>query len=158
MLITAGPIASNPVAGASLMAKFNPVGKKMNCRRVPSAYAAFDAHSSPLGLEYFDAGNGAQLKNSFLVALHGSTKRSLNRGYRVVRISGTPARSIVPEDFISGFLERKVVHGRPVDVLGFGTDAFLLTDDYAGVVYYVYRGDAFASLRERAKSRRTPSS
>lgn len=118
--------------------RFNPGGRKMKCRSVPSAYAAFDAHSSPLGLEYFDANNGAQLKDTFLVALHGSTKRSLNRGYRVVRIPGTGARSIIPEDFISGFLEGKVVHGRPVDVFGFGTDAFLLTDDHAGVVYYVY--------------------
>ena len=119
--------------------KFNPGGRKMKCRTVPSAYAAFDAHSSPLGLEYFDASNDGQLKDSFLVALHGSTKRSLNRGYRVVRIPGNAQRSVVPEDFISGFLQGKVVHGRPVDILRFGTDGFLLTDDYAGVVYYVYK-------------------
>jgi glucose/arabinose dehydrogenase len=111
----------------------------MNCRSVPTAYAAFDAHSSPFGLEYFDESNGAQLKGSFLVALHGSTKRSLNRGYRVVRIPGTAAHSIVPEDFITGFLQRGAVHGRPVDVLSLGIDTFLLTDDHAGVVYYVYR-------------------
>lgn len=119
--------------------RFNLGGRKMSCRSVPSAYAAFDAHSSPLGLEYFDASHEDELKNSFLVALHGSTKRSLNRGYRVVRVPGTARRSIVPEDFINGFLEGKVVHGRPVDVLGFGTDAFLLTDDHAGVVYCVYK-------------------
>lgn len=119
--------------------KFNPGGRKMKCRTVPPAYAAFDAHSSPLGLEYFDASSAAELKESFLVTLHGSTKRSLNRGYRVVRIPGTAQRSIVPEDFITGFLEGKVVHGRPADVFRFGTDAFLLTDDYAGVVYYVYK-------------------
>jgi glucose/arabinose dehydrogenase len=92
----------------------------MTCRKVPPAYAAFDAHSSPLGLEYFDASNGAQLKISFLVTLHGSTKRSLNRGYRVVRIAATAQRSIVPEDFIVGFLQGNSVHGRPVDVLGLG--------------------------------------
>jgi len=120
-------------------AKFNPGGIKMKCRTVPSAYAVFDAHSSPLGLEYFDASNGDQLKDSFLVALHGSTKRKLNRGYRVVRVAGTAQGSVVAEDFISGFLEGKVVHGRPVDVLRFGADAFLLTDDNAGVVYYVYK-------------------
>ena len=120
-------------------AKFNPGGRKMNCRNVPAAYAAFDAHSSPLGLEYFDTNNGGQLNDSFLVALHGSTKRSLNRGYRVVRIPGSAQGSVVPEDFITGFLEGKVVHGRPVDVLRFGNDAFLLTDDSAGVVYYVYK-------------------
>jgi len=119
--------------------KFNRGGRKMNCRRVPTAYAAFDAHSSPLGLEYFDASNTDELKDSFLVALHGSTKRSLKRGYRVVRIPGAARRSVVPEDFISGFLKGDVVHGRPVDVLGFGADAFLLTDDHAGVVYYVYK-------------------
>jgi glucose/arabinose dehydrogenase len=119
--------------------KFNPGGSKMKCRTVPSAYAAFDAHSSPLGLDYFDASHGGELKDSFLVALHGSTKRSLNRGYRVVRIPGPPRRLDVPEDFISGFLDGKMVHGRPVDVFNFGTDAFLLTDDYAGVVYYVYQ-------------------
>jgi glucose/arabinose dehydrogenase len=119
--------------------RFNPSGRKMNCRRVPLAYAAFDAHSSPLGLEYFDVTNGAELRDSFLVGLHGSTKRRLNRGYRVVRVRGTAAQSILPEDFITGFLEGRVVHGRPVDVLSFGKDAFLLTDDFAGVVYYVYK-------------------
>jgi glucose/arabinose dehydrogenase len=119
--------------------KFNPGGRKMNCRTIPRAYAAFDAHSSPLGLEYFDSGSETELKESFLVALHGSTKRSLNRGYRVVRVPAAADRANVPVDFITGFLDAKVVYGRPVDVLRIGTDAFLLTDDYAGVVYYIYR-------------------
>jgi len=43
-----------------------------------------------------------------------------------------------PEDFIDGFLEGSKVHGRPVDILNFGSNGFLLTDDYAGVVYYIY--------------------
>ena len=30
------------------------------------------------------------------------------------------------------------VYGRPVDILSLGRGAFLLTDDYAGVVYYIY--------------------
>ena len=83
--------------GAALFAdpKFNLGPKKMNCRKVPLAFAAFDAHSSPLGLEFFDSldlgpvpksGDGGPLRDSFLVALHGSTKKSLNRGYRVVRL------------------------------------------------------------------------
>ena len=119
--------------------KFNPGGRKMNCRSVPSAYAAFDAHSSPLGLDYFDASNGLELKDSFLVALHGSTKRKLNRGYRVVRISDKNGPSRSPEDFITGFLDTGKVYGRPADILSFGANAFLLTDDYAGVVYYVHK-------------------
>lgn len=123
--------------------KFNPRAKKLNCRQSPQAYAAFDAHSSPLGLDYFDESHGDKLRHSFLVGLHGSTKKNLNRGYRVVQLArnsstGGPTPA-TPEDFIRGFLQEGKVFGRPVDILNFGTDAFLLTDDYAGVVYYVYK-------------------
>jgi glucose/arabinose dehydrogenase len=78
-------------------------------------------------LEYF---NG-----SFLVALHGSTKKSLQRGYRVVRVSDSGSM----EDFITGFFELGKINGRPADIFNFGRNAFLLTDDYAGVVYYVHQ-------------------
>jgi len=89
-------------------------------------------------LEYFDQTSSGALRDAFLVALHGSTKKSLNRGYRVVRLPGTGAESTEPEDFINGFLDAGKVHGRPADIFGFGKNAFLLTDDNAGVVYYVY--------------------
>ena len=117
--------------------KYNALARKMNCRNVPSAYVAFAAHSSPLGLDYFDASNTAELNGSWVVALHGSTKKSLNRGYRLVRLSGAAPNP--PDDFITGFLQGRKVNGRPADVLRFGTDAFLFSDDYAGVVYYVYK-------------------
>ena len=29
--------------------------------------------------------------------------------------------------------------GRPADVFSVGKDQFLVTDDYSGVIYYVYR-------------------
>lgn len=127
--------------------KLNPGGNKKSCREVPVAFAAFDAHSSPLGFEFFDSndmaavpksGYGGFLRDSFLVALHGSTKRSLNRGYRVVRLWEDWKAADSPEDFINGFLQAGKVNGRPVDVLSFKTAGFLLTDDVAGVVYYVY--------------------
>jgi glucose/arabinose dehydrogenase len=135
--------------------KFNAGSKKLNCRNVPPAFAAFDAHSSPLGLEFFDgmdmgpvskSGYGGPLRDYFLVALHGSTKKNLNRGYRVVRVRGNDEPTTQDErrppppleDFINGFLKAGKVFGRPVDVMSFGVNAFLLTDDYAGVVYYVY--------------------
>lgn len=119
--------------------KFNLRSKKMDCREVPRAFATFEAHSSPLGFEYFDAYSARELRDSFLVALHGSTKESLNRGYRVVRQRGIPSRTSVPENFIDGFLEGKKIHGRPCDILSLGNDSFLFTDDYAGVVYFVYK-------------------
>jgi len=115
--------------------KFNTTGASFDCRKVPEALTPFPAHSSPLGLEHFDSTNSSQLAGSFLVALHGSTKKSLRRGYRVVRIPEAGGRM---EDFITGFFEPPTINGRPADVFSFGKDAFLVTDDYSGVVYYVY--------------------
>jgi glucose/arabinose dehydrogenase len=108
--------------------KYN-TGGKFDCKKVPPALTPLPAHSSPLGLEYFD--------RSFLVALHGPLIKRLQseRGYRVVRISESGAM----EDFITGFFEFPKINGRPADIFNFGNNAFLLTDDYAGVVYYVYK-------------------
>ena len=116
--------------------KFNPRGRRMRCRDVPAAFAAFDAHSAPLGLEHFGPDAPEELRDSFLVALHGSTNKRIARGYRVVRVG---ADGGTPEVFIDGFLQAGRVFGRPADIFRFGPEAFLLTDDRAGVVYYVYK-------------------
>lgn len=119
--------------------QFNARGAKLDCRKVPAAYAAFDSHSSPLGLEYFGADDGGRLADSFLVALHGATKKNLGHGYRVARVAGGGGTRGAPEDFITGFIQSGKVYGRPADVLSLGGGAFLVTDDHAGVVYYVYQ-------------------
>jgi len=107
------------------------------CRSVPLAYTSFGAHASALGLEYFtdEDTSDTNLRNGFLVALHGSTKISLNRGYRVVVVG--PDKK--PEDFITGFLQAKKINGRPCDVMKFERDSFLVTDDKTGVIYYVFK-------------------
>lgn len=116
-------------------AKFNSSRHKLNCASVPRAYSFFGAHSSPLGFEYFNSNNAdASLRNHFLVALHGSSKASLNRGYRISLVKAASTR-----DFINGFLQNGKILGRPVDVMSVGRDAFLFTDDHAGVVYYVFK-------------------
>jgi glucose/arabinose dehydrogenase len=105
------------------------------CPKVPLANTAFSAHSSPLGFEFFDSGTkDSNLRNSILVALHGSTDLKLRRGYRILRVR----ESGLPQDFINGFLQDGKINGRPCDVMKIGPDAFLFTDDYSGVVYYVY--------------------
>jgi glucose/arabinose dehydrogenase len=116
--------------------KFNAGEKKLACDKVTPAIVPFDAHSSPLGLEYFDSSSDVPLRDSFLVALHGSTRASLGRGYRVSRVRVNASRA---EDFITGFLDRRVIHGRPADVFEFGTNSFLVSDDRAGVIYFVYK-------------------
>jgi len=120
--------------------KFNPRGRRFDCRTVPAAFAAFDAHGSPLGLEFFDRGHGAELDGHFLVALHGSIKQSITSGHRVVRVRGGEGDAGHPaQTFIDGFKSAGRVNGRPCDIMRFGESAFLLTDDHAGVVYYVYK-------------------
>jgi glucose/arabinose dehydrogenase len=117
--------------------QFSTSEKRIDCKDVPAPFVAFAAHSSPLGLEYFDASKAtdARLKNSFLVALHGASKRILKRGYRLARVrKGHP-----PHDFLTGFLQGATVFGRPADVFQIGANAFLFTDDHAGRVFYVYK-------------------
>jgi glucose/arabinose dehydrogenase len=108
------------------------------CKDVPPAYTTFLAHSSPLGLAYFGAGNPT-LANTFLVALHGASRPHIGTGYRVVRFSPTNRK---PEDFITGFLThqagKSTVHGRPCSLLRTAPDTFLLTDDKLGLIYVIF--------------------
>jgi glucose/arabinose dehydrogenase len=115
-----------------------PPPQQIDCTRVPAAYTTFAAHSSPLGLAFFDATN-SELHNSFLVALHGAGHPRIGTGYRVVRF--TPV-SRHPQNFILGFLIQQdgkpVVQGRPCGILQTGPDAFLLTDDHDGAIYFIH--------------------
>ena len=61
----------------------------------------------------------------------------MRRGYSVVKID--ESSSVTVKDFISGSFDGTKLNGRPADILSFGTNAFLLTDDHSGVVYCVYR-------------------
>lgn len=112
----------------------DPSIKGGNCRGVPRSYAYFPAHSSALGFDYFDEESESEtIKNSFLVALHGSTDKTVGSGYKVVIMR----KGEKLKDFITGFLQKDVVHGRPCDVFKLSPDSFLVSDDYSGIVYYV---------------------
>jgi glucose/arabinose dehydrogenase len=114
--------------------QFQSSPKRILCKNVPPAYASFSAHSSPLGLEFFDSNNSSpSLRNYFLVALHGSSDHKMNHGHSIVRVR----KGARAEDFIGGFISNGRVNGRPADIMRTGPDAFLFTDDHGGVVYYV---------------------
>jgi len=112
--------------------KFNAGGKKFDCKKSKRLTTSFAAHVAPLGLEYFDSDSAPPLRKSFLVALHGSTNKRIARGYRVVQVINGTTR-----DFITGFLQNGIVNGRPCDIFKLGPNSFLLTDDKAGVIYYL---------------------
>jgi glucose/arabinose dehydrogenase len=116
--------------------KYNPRSSKFDCKQSPPLNVGLGGHVAPLGLEHFDTNNGDELSRVFLVALHGSTNKRIAHGYKVVRLANANSK---PEDFITGFLVNGIVNGRPCDIFSFGRDAFLLTDDKSGIVYYVHK-------------------
>lgn len=129
-------LVSDPKPGEHIFPKppDGPPPAQFDCAKVPQAYTTFAAHSSPLGLEYFDSGNPL-LSKSFLVALHGASHTEIGTGYKVVRFDAAQRK---PQNFITGFLVNGKVTGRPCGLLRIGVDEFLLTDDLDGVVYYVH--------------------
>jgi glucose/arabinose dehydrogenase len=101
---------------------------------VPLAVLAFPAHSSVLGFDRFDQSTpDPNLRNRWLFALHGSGFIRLKRGYSLM--SATSAGDMQP--FLTGFLQRRHIWGRPCDILNRGDGSFWLSDDYAGVIYLI---------------------
>jgi len=88
-----------------------------------------------MGFDYFDQSQDPATRDSFLVALHGSTNKAIGRGYKIVSIQkDRPSR-----DIITGFLQAGKVIGRPCDVLKLSSHSFLFTDDHTGVIYLVHK-------------------
>ncbi|GGG65757.1 PQQ-dependent sugar dehydrogenase [Edaphobacter dinghuensis] len=134
-----GVVHPDPVVSHADLNKsvFPPIGTtppQFDCAKVPLAYTTFIAHSSPLGVAFFDNTNHT-LNNTFLVALHGAGKPHIGTGYRVVRF--TPS-SRHPRNFLMGFLVNGKVIGRPCGIFQTGPDSFLLTDDVNGVIYSIH--------------------
>ena len=116
---------------------------RAGCKNVPAAYAYFPAHSSALGFDYFDEQSADKtIKNSFLVALHGSTDKDLAKGYKIVIVR----KGQKSQEFISGFLQGKNVVGRPCGIMRLDANSFLFTDDHSGVVYYVRKKGAITRI------------
>jgi len=106
------------------------------CRNVAVPYAFFPARSSALGFDYFDDADSSDgIKNAFLVSLHGSTNKVIGHGYKIVVMRKDERL----QDFITGFLQKGKVVGRPCDILKLDANTFLFTDDYSGIIYRVRR-------------------
>ncbi|SJX22107.1 hypothetical protein ACNJC6_01739 [Acinetobacter johnsonii] len=109
------------------------------CKNVPPPYAYFPSHSSAIGFDYFDDPNTDDtIKNSFLVALHGSTDATIGHGYKIVIMR----KGQKLETFMDGFLVGKNVYGRPVDIYRIDANSFYFSDDKGGVVYYVRKKES----------------
>ncbi|MDQ2746116.1 MAG: glucose/sorbosone dehydrogenase, partial [Acidobacteriota bacterium] len=105
-----------------------------DCSFVPVSWAYFPAHSSTMGFDYF-AGKTTDkmLKDSFVMALHGSTDRNQGRGYKIVTVRDGNKQ----QDLVTGFVQGINTFGRPCDILRMSANSFLFSDDRGGVVYLV---------------------
>jgi glucose/arabinose dehydrogenase len=104
------------------------------CVDVPRPLAVFEARSAPLGLAFFEDVHPV-LKDTFLVALHGSFEPELRKGYELVRVTRTGETAV----FMDGFQREDGSRiARPVDILQRGENSFFFTDDFSGRLYYVY--------------------
>jgi len=105
----------------------------MRLRAPGPAYAALGPHTAPLGFDLFTDFADERLKNSFVVALHGSSVVKMAKGYAIVRVRpGYP-----PDKVVDGFLQNGERYGRPCDVRMRDADSFWFTDDLNGVLYLV---------------------
>jgi len=102
----------------------------------------FRAHTAPLGITFLRHPVHGTDGSVALVALHGSWNRSEKDGYSVVSLHWNADGTIEERDFLSGFELDENVIGRPVDVIEDSDGAIYVSDDLAGVIWRVARGES----------------
>lgn len=116
------------------------LGSPEKCAATVAPRVEMQAHSAPLGIAFSQGFKGPRkLRNSLLVAFHGSWNRTEPTGYKVVAVpfssKGWPAGR--PFDVVAGWLAGKEAWGRPVDILVGRDGAIYVSDDEAGAVYRI---------------------
>jgi glucose/arabinose dehydrogenase len=117
------------------------MGYEGACDDVPAPLLEMQAHSAPLGLEFYTGDTfPAEYRDDLFIAFHGSWNRSEPTGYKIVRL---PLDGEVPagplEDFATGWLDEATgaVDGRPVDVVQGPEGALYISDDKGGTIYRI---------------------
>jgi len=104
---------------------------------------ALGAHTASLGLAFYDGKLFPDsYQNGAFIGQHGSWNRKPFSGYKVIFVpfaDGKPSGP--PQDFVSGFLDRKGnAQGRPVGVAVDKAGALLVADDVGNVIWRVAPG------------------
>ncbi len=104
------------------------------CAKTIPPLVELPAHIAPLGLEFYQGQDfPSEYRGDLFVASHGSWNRQPPDGYKIYRINWQTKEV---SDFISGWLQGKLVRGRPVGIINY-QGGFLISDDAAGVIYLV---------------------
>jgi len=110
------------------------------CDGVLAPLVEMQAHSAPLGLEFY-TGNQfpADYQGDLFVAFHGSWNRSVPVGYKLVRIPMEIGKPGPVQDFAVGWLsEGGSSWGRPVDVITGSDGSLFVSDDAGGIIYRIF--------------------
>ena len=114
-------------------------GDPSACEGVESPMVEMQAHSAPLGLEFY---SGDQFPDAYqgdlFVAFHGSWNRSQPVGYKIVRIPMDGDTPGPVEDFAAGWLVGGSSWGRPVDIITAPDGSLFVSDDAGGRIYRIY--------------------
>jgi len=115
------------------------LGSPNSCQDIEAPLVEMQAHSAPLGLEFYSgAAFPAEFQGDLFVALHGSWNRSQPVGYKIVRIPIEGDTIGAVEDFAAGWLDNGSSWGRPVDVLTAADGGLLVSEDAGGRIYRIY--------------------
>lgn len=114
-------------------------GTPGSCQDVETPMVEMQAHSAPLGLEFYSGESfPIEYQGDLFIAFHGSWNRSQPVGYKLVRVplDGDAVGEV--EDFAVGWLENGNSWGRPVDVLTAPDGSLLVSDDAGGRIFRIY--------------------
>ncbi len=117
-------------------------GKNRSCDDYTAPVQRLGAHVAALGLRFYTGDAfGAAYRNQLFIAEHGSWNRSKPVGYCVSLVKlDENGKALSYENFASGWLQPDgEVLGRPVDVLEMPDGALLVSDDFSGVVYRIWK-------------------
>lgn len=123
------------------------IKRPSGCKNVTAPGAYFPARSSAMGFDLFSEGETLG-REGFLVSLHGSTDMRVGSGYKIVIMR----KGEKLQDFITGFLEKGSVKGRPCDIYKLDANSFLFTDDNKGIIYYVRKKGWTTSITADAET------
>jgi glucose/arabinose dehydrogenase len=115
-------------------------GSLERCAATASSALDIPPHSEPSGLVFYGGDMFPDdYTNDAIVALHGTLQRTLQSGYKVVRVrfqDGHPTGEV--EDLVSGWLLPNTDRwGRPAALAQADDGALLLTDDFGGRIYRI---------------------
>jgi glucose/arabinose dehydrogenase len=120
-------------------------GAALDCSGVDRSSKGIQAHSAPLGFSFLhDSNVPASYRRGAVVALHGCWNcTTLKAGYKVTYFPFDEAGNAGAElELVTGFVTDPVARsfwGRPVDAIADAKGNILISDDYAGAVYQLYR-------------------